>query len=514
MDPTLLLVVVGVAALVVGGGGAYVVTSNLVRSRARSTIERAEADASRILSDADNRARAAELEAERRAIERREAAEGQVREERRDIAATERRLEQREATLDRRAETLDHSEQSLRDRTTAVEKQERELEAMRAQVRTDLERVAGLTADEAREQLLGALDRELTDEMGRRVRTMEATAKAEADTRARKTLATVMQRITSDVTAETTVTVVPIPSDEIKGRIIGREGRNIRAFEAATGCDLIIDDTPEAVTVSGFDPVRREIARVALARLIQDGRIQPTRIEGAVERARSEVEEMIEASGRQAVLDAEVTGLHPELVRTLGKLRFRYSYGQNQLRHCIETSWLATALAHELGANVEVARLGGLLHDLGKAVDREMEGTHARLGADMARRFGLPKEVVHCIEAHHEEVRPESTEAFIVICADAISGSRPGARRESAEEYVRRLEALEAIANSFEGVEQSFAVQAGREVRIIVHPEAVDDLGASRLARDVSRRIEETMQYPGEIRVTVVRETRASAVAH
>ena len=343
---------------------------------------------------------------------------------------------------------------------------------------------------------------------------MEASAKAEADTRARKTLATVMQRNTSDVTAETTVTVVPIPSDEIKGRIIGREGRNIRAFEAATGCDLIIDDTPEAVTVSGFDPVRREIARVALARLIQDGRIQPTRIEGAVERARSEVEEMIEASGRQAVLDAEVTGLHPELVRTLGKLRFRYSYGQNQLRHCIETSWLATALAHELGANVEVARLGGLLHDLGKAVDREMEGTHARLGADMARRFGLPKEVVHCIEAHHEEVRPESTEAFIVICADAISGSRPGARRESAEEYVRRLEALEAIANSFEGVEQSFAVQAGREVRIIVHPEAVDDLGASRLARDVSRRIEETMQYPGEIRVTVVRETRASAVAH
>ena len=514
MDPVVLLAVVGVASLVIGGGAAFIVTRNLVQSRSRGAIDRAEADASRILSDAENRARAAELEAERRAIERREAAEAQVREERRDIAATERRLEQREATLDRRAETLDHGEQSLRERTAVLEKHEREVEAMRAQVRTDLERVAGLTTEEARAQLLDALDRELNDEMGRRVRTMEAAAKAEADTRARKTLATVMQRITSDVTAETTVTVVPIPSDEIKGRIIGREGRNIRAFEAATGCDLIIDDTPEAVTVSGFDPVRREIARVALARLIQDGRIQPTRIEGAVERARAEVDEMVEASGRQAVVDAEVPGLHPEIVRTLGKLRFRYSYGQNQLRHCIETSWLAAALAHEIGANVEVARLGGLLHDLGKAVDREIEGTHARLGADIARRFGVPPEVVHCIEAHHEEVRPETTEAFIVMVADAISGSRPGARRESAEEYVRRLEALEAIANSFEGVEQSFAIQAGREVRIIVHPEAVDDLGASRLARDVSRRIEETMQYPGEIRVTVVRETRASAVAH
>src|SRR5690606_5672256 len=301
---------------------------------------------------------------------------------------------------------------------------------------------------------------------------------------------------------------------ELKGRIIGREGRNIRAFEAATGCDLIIDDTPEAVTVSGFDPVRREIARMALARLIQDGRIQPIRIEEAVNRARSEMEEIIEEAGHQALLDAEVTGLHPEVVKTLGKLRYRYSYGQNQLRHCIETSWLAAALAHEIGADVEVARVGGLLHDLGKAVDRELEGTHALLGADIARRFGVPREVVHCIEAHHEEVAPQTTEALVVIIADAMSGSRPGARRESVGEYIKRLEALEAIANSFDGVEQSFAVQAGREVRIIVKPEAVDDLGAARLARDVSRRIEETMQYPGEIRVTVVRETRASAVAH
>ncbi|MFA7250009.1 MAG: ribonuclease Y [Dehalococcoidia bacterium] len=510
MDSAVLTILIGIVGLLAGAGGVFMLT----RSGANSVLRRTELDARHRLEEAENRARAIELDAEKRAIERRDAAEAQIREERRDLNATERRLEQREAALERRGEGLERGEQAVRDRTAALERAERETDAMRAMIRSDLERVAGMTSEEARQHLLDELDNELRDEAARRVRAMEASAKAEADTRSRKVLATVMQRITSDVTAETTVTVVPIASDELKGRIIGREGRNIRAFEAATGCDLIIDDTPEAVTVSGFDPVRREIARVALARLIQDGRIQPTRIEAAVERARSEVDEMIENAGRQALVDAEITGLHPEIVKTLGKLRFRFSYGQNQLRHCIETSWLATALAHELGANVEVCRLGGLLHDLGKAVDREMEGTHARLGADIARRWGISREVVHCIEAHHEEVRPETTEAFIVIVADAISGSRPGARRESAEEYIKRLEALEAIANSFEGVEQSFAVQAGREVRIVVRPEAVDDLGASRLARDVSKRIEETMQYPGEIRVTVVREMRASAVAH
>ena len=510
MDSMVLSLLVGIGALIVGAGGAFMFS----RSGANSMLRRVETDARRLREDAENRARAIELDAEKRAIERREQVDAQLREERRDLNATERRLEQREVTIERRGEALDRSEQATRERAESLERTERETEALRARIRTDLEQVAAMTSDEARQQLMDELDNELRDEAARRVRVMEASAKAEADSRSRKVLATVMQRITSDVTAETTVTVVPIAGDELKGRIIGREGRNIRAFEAATGCDLIIDDTPDAVTVSGFDPVRREIARVALARLIQDGRIQPTRIEAAVERARSEVDEMIENAGRQATVDADVTGLHPEVVKTLGKLRFRFSYGQNQLRHCIETSWLATALAHELGANVEVCRLGGLLHDLGKAVDREMEGTHARLGADIARRFGVSREVVHCIEAHHEEVRPETTEAFIVIVADAISGSRPGARRESADEYVRRLESLEAIANSFDGVEQAFAVQAGREVRIVVRPEQIDDLGASRLARDVSKRIEETMQYPGEIRVTVVRETRASAVAH
>ncbi|GMU40032.1 MAG: hypothetical protein AMXMBFR23_08980 [Chloroflexota bacterium] len=509
MEPVV-IAIVGAVAFLLGAGVVYAVT----RTGSNNLLRQAREEARLAVEEAENRARKVELDAEQRVLQRREELEAEIRERRSEVTRTERRLEQREESLERRAAGLEKAEQAVRDRTEVLDRAERELDAERTRARSEIERVAGLTAEEARQELLARLDDELRDEAARRVRSMEQAARAEADTKARKVLATVMQRMTSDVTAETTVSVVPIPSDEVKGRIIGREGRNIRAFEAATGCDLIIDDTPEVVTVSGFDPVRREIARVALARLIQDGRIQPTRIEEAVEKARREVDQMVEQAGRQALVDAEVTGLHPEVVKTLGKLRFRFSYGQNQLRHCIETSWLAAALAHELGANVEIARMGGLLHDLGKAVDREMEGTHARLGADIAKRFGVPREVVHCVEAHHEEVAPETVESLIVIIADAISGSRPGARRESTHEYVKRLEALEAIANSFDGVEQSFAVQAGREVRIIVRPDRVDDLGATRMARDISKKIEETMQYPGEIRVTVVRETRASAVAH
>ncbi|MCA9857391.1 MAG: ribonuclease Y, partial [Dehalococcoidia bacterium] len=485
----LILVAEGAVAFLLGAGLVYFVT----RQGANSMTRQARDEARIMVEEAENRARKVELDANQTLLARREELEAEIKERRNELSRAERRLEQREETLERRAENLERSEQSVRDRTVNLEKTEAEIDQIRAAARSELERVASLTLEEAREQLLQNLDGELREESNRRVRAMESSARNEADVRARKILATVMQRITSEVTAETTVTVVPIPSDELKGRIIGREGRNIRAFESATGCDLIIDDTPEVVTVSGFDPVRREIARTALARLIQDGRIQPTRIEDAVDKARAEVDKLIEQAGQQALVDAEVTNLHPEIVRTLGRLRYRYSYGQNQLRHCIETSWLAAALAHEIGANVEIARLGGLLHDLGKAVDREMEGTHARLGADIARRFGVPREVVHCVEAHHEEVPPETVEALVVICADAMSGSRPGARRESAEEYIKRLEALEAIANSFDGVDQSFAVQAGREVRIIVKPERVDDLGASRLARDVSKKIEETM---------------------
>jgi ribonuclease Y len=496
--------------IVVGAAALYL----WLRAASGGAVRAAEERARQIESEAETGAREAGLRAEQEAREYRRDAEAEVRDQRRELTRTERRLDQREEAVERRSEALERGEEGLRERTERIEVAERGVEEERAGIVELRERVAGMTAEEARADLLEALDRELTEEAARRVRAMEASAKAEGDARGRKVLATVMQRMTSEITAETTVSVVPLPSDELKGRIIGREGRNIRAFEAATGCDLIIDDTPGVVTVTGFDPVRREVARVALARLIQDGRIQPTRIEEAVTRARSEVEQMVTEAGDQAVVDAEVTGLHPEVMKTLGRLRFRYSYGQNQLRHSIETSWLAAAVAAEIGADIEVCRVGGLLHDLGKAVDREHEGTHARIGADIARRLGVPRAVVHCIEAHHEEVRPETTEAVVVMIADAISGGRPGARRESIEEYVKRLEALEAIANSFDGVDESFAIQAGREVRIIVQPERIDDLGAARLARDVSRKIEETMQYPGEIRVTVVRETRASATAH
>jgi ribonuclease Y len=510
------LALVGVIALVVGALIGYAVLG----LGARDVRRRAREAADLVREQAESRAREIELNAQQGAIRYREEIDEELREQRQEAQRVERRLEQREESLERRAEGLERSEQGLRDRTAGVDQreaglkqQEQQLEGEQNRLRDELERLASMSADEARELLLSRLDDELHDESARRVRAMEAATKSEADMRARKILATVMQRMTSEITAEATVSVVPIPSDELKGRIIGREGRNIRAFEAATGCDLLIDDTPEVVTVVGFEPVRREIARVALARLVQDGRIQPSRIEEAVDKAREEVERMIVEAGEQAIVDAEVATLHPEIIKTLGRLRFRYSYGQNQLRHCIETSWLAVALAHELGADVEIARIGGLLHDLGKAVDREMEGTHAALGAEIARRFGVGDDIVHCIAAHHEEIQPETTESLIVIIADAMSGSRPGARRDSIEQYVKRLEALEAVANSFDGVDQSFAIQAGREIRVLVQPERIDDLAATRLARDVSRKIEETLQYPGQIKVTVVRETRATSVA-
>ena len=516
MDAAVLSALVGVVALVVGIAVGYAVLG----LSARDVRRRAEQAAERVREQAENRARDLQLEGQQSGIRYREEVDEELREQRREANRVERRLEQREEAIERRAEGIERSEASVRDRSETVDQREKDLEAEQSRLREEgsrlegeFERIAGLNAEEARDLLLDRLDGELRDESARRVRAMEAAAKAEADTRGRKILATVMQRMTSEITTEATVSVVPIPSDELKGRIIGREGRNIRAFEAATGCDLLIDDTPEIVTVVGFDPVRREIARVALSSLVQDGRIQPSRIEEAVEKARTEVDQMVTEAGAQALVDADVAALHPEIAKTLGKLRFRYSYGQNQLRHSIETSWLAVALAHEIGADVETVRVGGLLHDLGKAVDREMEGTHAALGAEIARRFGVGDETVHCIAAHHEEIAPETTEALIVIIADAVSGSRPGARRDSIEQYVKRLEALEAVANSFDGVAQSFAIQAGREIRVLVQPEQVDDLGATRLARDVSRKIEETLQYPGQIKVTVVRETRASAVA-
>jgi len=505
-----ILVIVGlVAGLIVGAGAAL-----LVRQRSAGiSLQQAEEQASRILAEAERRQKELLLEAKEETLQLRNTLENEIRERRAEVKRIEQRLAQKEESLDRKTENLEKREAALREREKEIERLRAEAEDLRQQQLREIERIANLSVEEAREQLLAAVDVEIREEAGRRVREMEKEVEATAAVRARKILAAAIQRYTSEVTAETTVSVVPIPNEEMKGRIIGREGRNIRAIEAATGVDLIIDDTPDAVTVSCFDPVRREIARVALTNLVQDGRIHPTRIEEAVNKARREVETAMMEAAEAAAVEAGVLNLHPEVLKVFGRLRYRTSYGQNVMRHSIETAHIAAMIAREIGADVDVARAGGFLHDLGKAVDHEVEGTHARIGAEIARRYKVKEAIAHTIEAHHEEVEPRTVEAIIVMMADAVSGGRPGARRESLENYIKRLETLENIAKSYKGVESAFAIQAGREVRIIVKPEQIDDLEAMRLARDVSKQIEETMDYPGQIKVTVVRETRATEYA-
>src|SRR5688500_3421851 len=502
-------IIVGLVCLLIGAGVGFT-----LRRRADGTsLQQAEEQASRLLTEAETRQKELLLAAKEEQLALRNSLEAELKERRSEAARMEQRLAQKEENLDRKAETLERREETMRDRELSIETLRAEAEELRQRQATELERISNLTVDEAREQLMAAVEIEIHDEGSRRVREMEKEVEATAGVRARKILATAIQRYTSEVTAENTVSVVQIPSDDMKGRIIGREGRNIRAIEAATGVDLIIDDTPDAVTVSAFDPVRREVARQALSMLVQDGRIHPTRIEEAVNKARRDVEATMQDAAEAAAVEAGVLNLHPEVLKVFGRLRYRTSYGQNVMRHCIETGHIAAMIAREIGADVDVARAGGFLHDLGKAVDHEVEGTHAIIGADIARRFKVKDAIAHCIEAHHEEVEPRSVEAVIVMMADAISGGRPGARRESLEAYIKRLETLEQIAKSYKGVESAFAIQAGREVRIIVRPEAVDDLEAMRIARDVSQKIEETMEYPGQIKVTVVRETRATEFA-
>ncbi len=501
--------IIGLAALIVGAAAGYLVR----RQSSREQLETAAAEADRIVREAERQQKEALLEAKEESIRIRSEADTYLKERRGELTGLERRLVQKEENLDRKADGLDRRSALLVEREREVESRAEGVEELRRQKIAEIERVAGLTSQEARDALISEIEGEIGEEAGRRVRAAETAIRDDSERRARKILSTVIQRVTSDVVTETTVSVVPIPSDDMKGRIIGREGRNIRALEAATGVDFIIDDTPDAVTLSGFDAVRREVARVALMRLLQDGRIHPTRIEEAVEKARQEVDAGIREAGEQAALEAEVPGLHPELLRHFGRLKYRTSYGQNQLKHAVESAHLAALIAAELGADINTARRGALLHDLGKAIDHEVEGTHAALGADLARRFGVHGDVAHCIAAHHEEIEPQSIEAHIVMVADAISGSRPGARRESLERYIQRLEALEGVATSFTGVDKAFAIQAGREVRILVKPEQIDDLGSMRLARDISKKIEETLEYPGQIKVTVVRETRASEYA-
>jgi ribonuclease Y len=505
----MMYVLIALGSALVGGAIAALLTKFYLQSRATSVIGRADLEAQRIIEEAEAQRRETVIEAKDEAIRARAEMDREVAGRRRDLERIERRIEQKEEQLDRKTEQVDRRDRSLQKREKDLDTREEELKGFKARQEEELQRVAMLTTDQAREILLNQVEDDMRDLLSRRVHELEQEAKAESDRRARKILATTIQRISSDYIAESTVSVVPLPSDDMKGRIIGREGRNIRALEQATGCDLIVDDTPEAVTLSGFDPVRREVARRSLQKLIQDGRIHPARIEEVVNKTRLELEQVMREEGEKVAYEANVQGLHPDLIKLLGRLKFRTSYGQNVLGHSLEVSLVAGALAAELGADVNVAKTAALLHDIGKAVDHEVDGPHALIGADIARRLGRSARIVHAIAAHHGEEEPQTVEAFIVATADAISGARPGARREMVETYIKRLEALEAVANSFDGVEKSFAIQAGREVRIMVSPDKIDDLSAAKLARDIVRKIEENLEYPGQIKVTVIRETRA-----
>ncbi len=472
-------------------------------------IRRADEEASQIIAEANESQKTILLEAKEEAFNIKAEAEASYRDRRAELQRTERRLGQREENLERRDEAIQRRESSIANKEKEVDRARSRAEELRQRQQHELELIANMSSSEAKELLLKRVEGEIGEEASRRVREMEARVREEADEKARDILSQAIQRCATEVVAETTVSVVPLPSDEMKGRLIGREGRNIRALEHATGVDLIIDDTPEAVTLSCFDPVRREIARLALERLILDGRIHPARIEEMVQKSKNEVEATILAEGEQATVKAGVQGLAPELIKLLGRLKYRYSYGQNVLMHSIEVALLAGMMATEAGAKINIAKKAGLLHDIGKAVDFEVEGPHALIGADIVKQWEKSAEVVEAVGGHHGEISVTIAESFLVSAADAISGARPGARRESLEQYLKHLEGLEGIANSFPGVEKSYAIQAGREIRIMVKPEEIDDLGAMRLARDIVKRVEENLNYPGQIKVTVVRETRA-----
>lgn len=490
------------------------VTGYIVRKKlAEATIESAEAEAERIIQDgereAESKKREALVEAREEIHKSRAEMEKEARERRQELNQFERRVTQKEETVDRRNENLERKEESLQRKIKDVEKLQREVEDLLSKKREELERLSDLTTEEARELILKTVEDEIKHETAIMIRELETQARDEADKKARDIISLAIQRTAADHVAESTVSVVSLPNDDMKGRIIGREGRNIRALETLTGIDLIIDDTPEAVILSGFDPVRREIARIALERLISDGRIHPARIEEMVEKARAEVDAVIRDAGEQATLDTDVHGLHPEIVKLLGRLRFRTSYGQNVLKHSVEVAHLAAIMAAELGVDSRLARRAGLLHDIGKAVDHEIEGTHIEIGIDLLRKYKENKDVIHAVACHHGDYEAESVEAVLVMAADSISAARPGARRETLESYIKRLQKLEEISSSFEGVEKSYAIQAGREVRIMVKPERITDATAVQLSRDIVKRIETELEYPGQIKVTVIRETRA-----
>lgn len=507
--PYFIFVVVGIIVLII----AYVLQNKAIEKASKGRVEALEKEAEAVLENAKREAEATKkesiLEAKEEVHRLRNDLERDSRERRNEIQRLERRLIQREESLDKKGDLLEKKEETINKRIQEVDQMEADVQELHTKRREELERIANLTSEEGRKILLDEIRKEISHDAAMMIKDIESKAKEEADKKAREIVTTAIQRCAADHVSESTVHVVALPNDEMKGRIIGREGRNIRTLETLTGVDLIIDDTPEAVILSSFDPVRREIAKIALEKLIVDGRIHPARIEEMVERATKDVENDIKEEGEQAALETGVHGIHPEITKLLGRLKYRTSYGQNVLKHSIEVSYLAGLMASELGLDVNLAKRAGLLHDIGKVVDQEQEGPHALIGGDMAKKYHESPLVVNAIAAHHGDVEMLSLEAILVQAADAISAARPGARRETLEAYIKRLEKLEEIANSYEGVEKSYAIQAGREIRIMVKPEHLDDAGTVELARSLAKSVEEQLEYPGQIKINVIRETRA-----
>ena len=516
MSPILTVVLVLVAAAVAGALGFYLGGENRKRT-AEAKIGSAEEEAKRIVNDAiktaEQKRKDTIIEAKDEAFKLKSDADKEIKDRRAEITRQERRIDQKEEALDKRTAQMERKEEDLKRRSETVEARLDELEQLKLRQTEKLETIAAMSKEDARAVLLKQVDDELTHEKAMKISAYQANMKDECDNLARELIGQAIARCAADATSEATVSVVPLPSDEMKGRIIGREGRNIRALETATGCDLIIDDTPEAITLSSFDQTRREVARMALERLIADGRIHPARIEETVDKCRRELEIQMKREGDKAVMELGVHSLHPDLVKLIGRLKYRTSFGQNVLSHSLEVAWLAGLMAGELGINVQLARRAGLLHDIGKALDHEIEGSHVQIGVDICKKYRENPQVIHAIEAHHGDVEPKTTLAFIIMAADAISAARPGARRENMESYIKRLETLEALCNGFEGVESSYAVQAGREVRILVQPDKVSDDEVILLARNVAKKIENELDYPGQIKVSVIRESRATEYA-